>query len=164
MIKLINLSLIFFFLVSCNQNRNGSIQQSNLEKNKELIRNFIATTDAQNFDSYDEFLSNDVVAHFPGDIDLGRKEVEENERAFAIAFPDIKRTIDDLIAEGDKVVLRETVQGTHQGEFQGIKPTGRKVQVGAIVIYRFSEGKIIESWVEADFAGLMNQLTGSDSE
>ena len=91
-----------------------SDQQSDQEKNKDLIRRFIMVTDAQEFDSYGEFLSNDVVAHFPGGLDLNRKEVEENEKSFAVAFPDAKREINDLVAEGDKVVLRETFFGTLQ--------------------------------------------------
>ena len=129
------------------------------EENKELIKRFITATDAQEFNSYDIFLSTDVVAHFPGGLDLDRTVIEENEKSFAAAFPDARRTIEDLISEGDKVVLRETFIGTHEGTFNGIPATGRKIQVGAIVIYRISNDKIVESWVEADFAGLMNQLT-----
>jgi len=138
-------------------------QQSGKEENKELIRRYIAATDAQEFNSYDKFLSSDVVAHFPAGNAVGQTEVEQVEKAFAVAFPDAQRTIEELIAEGDKVVMRETVNGTHQGELGGVSATGRKIQIGAIVIYRISKEKIVESWVEADFAGLMNQLTESDS-
>jgi predicted ester cyclase len=159
--NLIKLLPIILLLGSCIQN-NSETQKYDLDKNIELIQRFIVATDAQEFNSYDEFLSDDVVAHFPG-VDLGRAEVEQNEKSFAIAFPDAKREIHDLIAQGDKVVLRETFNGTHQAEFNGIQATGRKVRVGAIVIYRISEGTIVESWVEADFAGLMNQLTAAES-
>ena len=113
--------------------------------NKELIRRWIATTDAQNFAAYDELLAADVVAHLPGGVDLGRQEVEEFERSFAVAFPDIRRTVEDLIAEGDKVVMRETVRGTHKRAFERIPATGREVQFGAIVIYRIVDAKIVET-------------------
>jgi len=139
-----------------------SEQQSIKEENKELVRRWIMTTDAQEFDSYDKFLSSDVVSHLPGSI-LNRIEIEQFERSFADAFPDASRTIEDLIAEDNKVVMRETFIGTHLGTFNGVPATGRKIQIGAIVIYRISNQKIVETWGEADFAGLMNQLTESDS-
>jgi len=81
-------------------------QQSIKEENKELVRRWIMTTDAQELDSYDKFLSSDVVSHLPGSI-LNRIEIEQFERSFADAFPDASRTIEDLIAEDDKVVMRE---------------------------------------------------------
>ena len=90
---------------------------------------------------------------------MDRQQVEANERSFAVAFPDVSRRIDELVAEQDKVVARLTVRGTHMGEFSGVAPTGRAVQVSAIVIYRVVAARIAESWVEADFMGLFAQLS-----
>ncbi len=81
-----------------------------------------------------------------------------------MAFPDILRTVEDPIAEGDKVVMRETVRGTHQAAFEGVPATERKVQFGAIAIYRIVDDKIVETYGEADFAGLMGQLTSGRVE
>ena len=74
------------------------------------------------------------------------------------AFPDAQATIEDLIAEGDKVVTRSTLRGTHRGEFMGIAPTGKHVTFTGIAIFRIEEGKIAEGWNNFDVLGLMQQL------
>ena len=74
------------------------------------------------------------------------------------AFPDAQFTIEDLIAEGDKVVGRATLRGTHRGALMGIAPTGKHVTVTGIAIYRVEEGKIAEMWDNSDILGLMQQL------
>lgn len=74
------------------------------------------------------------------------------------AFPDLRIDIDDIIAEDDKVVLRLTFRGTHDGPFRGIEPTGRKISFTAIRIYRAADGKFTESWANQDALGLLRQL------
>jgi len=76
------------------------------------------------------------------------------------AFPDVKFTAEDMIAEGDKVVVRFSIVATHKGEFMGIKPTGKKVHWSGINIGRFVGHQIVELWGEADFLGLVTQLKG----
>jgi predicted ester cyclase len=134
-----------------------------LEANKELVRQFIAETDAKNFAAYNELWTDDVVAHFPNGVDMDRQTVEENERMFAIAFPDASRSIDQLLAEGDRVILRETLRGTHLGPFGDLPPTGKQIEVTANVIYRIEDGKIAESWVEADLGTFVSGLADSES-
>jgi hypothetical protein len=75
-------------------------------------------------------------------------------------FPDLQRTIDDLIAKGDKVVLRWTTRGTHQGEAFGVPATGRAMVVMGIEIYRVAGDKLVERWSEVDMLGQMQQLGG----
>lgn len=75
------------------------------------------------------------------------------------AFPDWNEHVDDIIADGDKVVIRFTSTGTHRGTFQGVAPTGRKVSIREVAIYRLANGKIVEQWGQPDIAGLMQQLT-----
>ena len=65
-------------------------------------------------------------------------------------FPDLSITVEDLMAEGDRVAARVTMRGTHLGEFQGLAPTGKRVEVGAIDMFRISGGKIVEHWGHAD--------------
>ena len=74
------------------------------------------------------------------------------------AFPDIQYTLEDLLAEGDRVVARFTARGTQRGVFQGIPATGRAAAVSGIAIYRLAGGKIVEQWLEYDQLGLLQQL------
>ncbi len=74
------------------------------------------------------------------------------------AFPDSNMTIDDTVAEGDRVVSRFTVRGTHRGEFQGIPPTGKQVTITGIAISRIEGGRVVEDWEELNMLGLMQQI------
>ncbi len=86
-------------------------------------------------------------------------EAAKKEAAdFRQGFPDVVSTIEDLIAEGDKVVARWRAQATHQGEYMGIPPTGNRVDFTGISVYRIEAGKIAESWNVEDDLGLMRQI------
>lgn len=74
------------------------------------------------------------------------------------AFPDLHITVEDLIAEGDKVVARDTVTGTHQGEYMGLLPTGKSITYNEIFICRFAGGRIAETWGVVDVLSQMRQL------
>jgi predicted ester cyclase len=77
---------------------------------------------------------------------------------FRDAFPDLRFTAEDIIAEGDKVAARYTMRGTHQGEFMGVAPTGNRIEVTGIDIVRFEGGKMVEHWANSDELGMMQQL------
>ena len=77
---------------------------------------------------------------------------------FRHAFPDLRFTIEDQVAEGDEVVTRYTFRGTQQGELMGIAPTGKQVSIGGISIYRIADGKMQQAWIEYDMLGLLQQL------
>jgi steroid delta-isomerase-like uncharacterized protein len=85
----------------------------------------------------------------------GAKQVASFYRG---AFPDLHFQLEDVIADGDKVVVRITATGTHQRELPGIPVTGKRIAVHGIVIQRFEDGKIVESWVQFDHLGLLQQL------
>lgn len=131
-----------------------------LEDNKALFeRWFTDVVNANDYSKVDELLAPHYRAHFPGmpeaiDRDGHRGMVE----FFAAAFPDWEEQIQDVIAEGDRVVLRVTAGGTHEGDFQGIAPTGETVQITGMGIARVENGRIAESWWEFDAIGLMTQL------
>jgi predicted ester cyclase len=74
------------------------------------------------------------------------------------AFPDVQITVEDQIAEGDKVVTRWTGRGTHQGEFMGVPPSDNRVEITGITINRVSEGKLAEAWAIYDALGMMQQI------
>ena len=83
---------------------------------------------------------------------------------FVDAFPDLQVTLDDELSSGDKVVTRWTSRGTHQGELMGIAPTGRRIEVTAVGIWRVADGKIAEACLVFDALGMMQQLgVGSSS-
>ena len=130
---------------------------SELDKNKHLIRRWIAFSNSGFPGSFDDFISADYVGHL-GAATMDRHELERLERQFCVAFPDALHAVDDLIAEGDRVVLRTTARATHRGPFEGIDPTGRSVEFTGLVVYRIQDGRIAESWGEIDFLRLIREL------
>jgi predicted ester cyclase len=133
--------------------------QMSAEENKALFRRwFEDVVNANNYAVVDELLAPGYVAHFPGAPRVDRGGHQGMVELFAAAFPDWEESIQDVIAEGDRVVLRVTAGGTHEGEFQGIAPTGKTVTITGMGIARIEDGKIAESWWEFDALGLMQQL------
>jgi steroid delta-isomerase-like uncharacterized protein len=129
------------------------------ETNKAIVRRYTEQVlSNQRHDLIDEFLVDTVELHGVGPSIIGRPAVVEWYAMFAAAFPDWHTTIDDMVAEGDKVVVRITSNGTHHGEFQGLPATGKPYTQNAIVIYRLSNGKIVEAWVQTDILSMMQQL------
>lgn len=129
------------------------------ETNKAIVRRYIEQVlNNQRHDLIDEFLVDTVELHGTGPSIIGRTAVVEWSAMFAAAFPDWHTTIDDMVAEGDKVVVRITSNGTHQGEMQGIPATGKPYTQNAIVIYRLTNGKIIEGRLQTDMLSMMQQL------
>ena len=106
-----------------------------------------------------EYLAPDAVVHLPGAPGpLHREQVLGLLDRFYAAFPDLHHTVEDQVADGDTVVTRMTLRGTHQGEFQGIPPTGKPIVVSLIGIDRFENGKFAEQWSQLDTLGLLQQL------
>ena len=92
--------------------------------------------------------------------DVGRGPEGEKKRAtlYRNAFPDLRFTIEDIIAESETVVARWSCRGTHKGDLNGIPPTGKQIIITGVSIVRFTNGKMIEGWVNWDALGLMQQL------
>ncbi|GLZ46516.1 hypothetical protein Acsp06_27010 [Actinomycetospora sp. NBRC 106375] len=88
-------------------------------------------------------------------------EAEGLHRKLTDAFGDLHVAVDDVVAEGDRVVVRLTFSGTHDGPFHGLPPTGRAVRFGAIRIYRVADGTLVETWAHQDAMGLMAQIRGT---
>ena len=107
----------------------------------------------------DEVYAPDVVWHNPeGDIQ-GLEEAEQFVAMITTAFPDMSTTVEDVIAEGEKVVTRVTIRGTHQGEVEEYgPPTGKQVELEGITIHRFEDGKIVEEWNSYDNLSILQQL------
>lgn len=108
----------------------------------------------------DELFTEDYIGNFavlPEPL-RGREALKAFASAYFVAFPDIRFTIEDLFADGDRVLLRWTAQGTHTGPLMGIPPTGKHITVPGIWIHRFEGGKIAEEWGINDTLGMMRQL------
>jgi steroid delta-isomerase-like uncharacterized protein len=129
------------------------------ERNKAVIRRFIEEVQNQkNWDVYDELNDPEFFNHSapPGMTD--REGSKQYLEGFLNAFPDFHFTIDDMIAESDQVVTKKTFTGTHEAEFGGIPPTGKKVRVTFVDIMRIRDGRITEHWNCINQLDFMQQL------
>lgn len=129
------------------------------EENKEKVRHYLEEAwNKGNADVADELYAPDVKDHSPY---AEFRSPDEEKRYIAGVkkiLPDFHTTIDDMIADGDKVVVRGHDTFTHNHEFLGNLPTGKKVNISWITIYRFENGKVVEKWIEQDMKGLIEQL------
>ena len=131
-----------------------------LERNKRLVRRLME----EDIGRGDERVADEIIhpAFFDHTNPPGMQRGLEGHKAivalFRAAFPDLEWQIDDLIAEGDRVVARTTMRGTHRGEFFGIPATARTVEMAGIHILRIDGGKIAEHWGANDDLGLLRQL------
>ncbi len=116
-----------------------------------------------NLDLADKLVAPTTVNHDPAappNIPNGALGVKAVVTMLRSAFPDVHYTIEDLVAEGDKVVVRLTVTGTHQGAFLGLPPTGKPVTMPSMHIFRFADGQIVEAWANRDDLGLRQRIGG----
>jgi steroid delta-isomerase-like uncharacterized protein len=130
------------------------------EENKALVRRFVEEVQsAGNIDAIDELCSPEFVNHSaPPGVPSNCEGVKQLTAMFRRAFPDSYFTVEEMIAEGDKVATRKTFHGTHEGEFMGIPPTGHTVTMGLIDIVRIADGRVVEHWSMGDNLGMMQQL------
>jgi steroid delta-isomerase-like uncharacterized protein len=130
------------------------------ETNKATVRRMLEQVfNQRRLDLIDEFFTEDYVGHTVGTPSKsGLKELRENTAMAHNAFPDQKITIEDAIAEGDKVAARWTSRGTHLGELLGIPATGKQFTQGGMAVYRLVNARVAELWFYPDNLGLMQQL------
>ena len=127
------------------------------EENKALARR--AWENMDDPDIIDEVYAPDVVWHEPDQDIQGTEQAKQFIAMYKTAFPDLNATVEDVIAEGDKVVTRVTLRGTHQGEIEEFgPPTGRQIESKGITISRIEGGKIVEDWDSYDNLSVMQQL------
>lgn len=109
-------------------------------------------------DAIDDYYSEDVVDHEPGETLEGREAVKQLEAGLRQGFPDLEGEVELVVCQDDLVATRYTATGTHTGEFWGIEPTGERGTVTGMAIYRIEDGKVVESWNEFDRHGMFQQL------
>ena len=137
-----------------------SEQQAEAERNKAVVRRFIEEVqNRKDWAAYDELNAPDFVnLSAPPGVPTDREGGKMFLTAFANAFPDSQIAVDDMIAEGDRVVTKKTMTGTHIGEFNGIPPTGKRVAIQYVDILRLRDGQIIEHWLSMDQLSFLQQL------
>ena len=131
------------------------------DENKAIVRRYLQeVVSLGQFERTGEFVADTYVRHDPSQPAevRGLAALAALNVRLRAPIPDLQLTIEDLLAEGDKVVTRLVARGTHRGELQGLAPTGRPVVATAIVIHRLAGGKIVEEWVQMDTLGLLQQL------
>jgi steroid delta-isomerase-like uncharacterized protein len=125
---------------------------------KAIVRRYIEQVlNEQRHDLVEEFLAENIELHGSG-IPPGLEVVKQWFATFATAFPDGYTTIEDMVAEQDRVAARTTFNGTHHAELQGIPATGKTVNMPGIAIFRLDNGKITEGWLVNDNLSMMQQL------
>ena len=130
-------------------------------ENKTLVRRLIKEVWSKgNFAVADQIVAPNYANHDTANPmpEPGREGLKKRVTAYRTAFPDVTFTIDDILAEGNKVTVRSTVRGTHKGVLMGFAPTGKQVTVAVITVVRIAGGKVAESWVSFDTLGMLQQL------
>lgn len=131
------------------------------QDNKAVVRRFFDAWNDADFEVIEEVVATDAAHHDPmdpPDLPSGPEGEKQLIQVYQAAFPDATIDVEDLLAEGNKVAVRWTATGTHEGEFMGIEPTGEEIEITGFEINHIEDGQIIESWVLFDAFGLMQQL------
>ena len=131
-----------------------------VEESKAIVRRFWGVWEEGNIDLVDELLAPDYINHTPATPDqpTGPEGVKGVVSMFRSAMPDLRVIVEDMVAEGDKVAVRYTLEGTHEGELFGVPPTGQRLSIKSISVERVSDGTIREHWRITDSLDMMQQL------
>lgn len=129
-----------------------------LEPNKNLGQQFIDLCNRQDYTAVFKLFAPEFRSYLPGAPGLDRDGWKSTMQVFFAAFPDFRHDIEELIATDDRIILRLVLRGTHQGNFNGIPPTGKQIEVRGIAINHIASGLIVENHVEIDRIALLQQL------
>jgi len=126
-----------------------------IEENKALVRRFIEVYNERRLELIDDLVAQDYVDHTNK---VGREGLKQLFTMGLAGFPDWHETIEDIMAEDDKVWVRLAYTGTHKGEFMGLSPTGKKITATAVDMYRIANGKLAEYWNVTDNINILKQI------
>jgi steroid delta-isomerase-like uncharacterized protein len=131
-----------------------------IEENKALVRRWFAELDAGHLEAADTFIADGYIDHNPAIPDLpeGRDGVKAANHLLSAGFTEVTHTIQDQIAEGDKVMTRVVVQGRFTGSFLGFPPTDKLIQISGVAVHRIVDGAFVEHWAHVDMADFMRQI------
>ena len=128
-----------------------------IKESKEVLRRYYELFNRKEIDACNQLIAPGFVSHRTTG-DLSREDIVNGVEMLFASFPDLKITIEHVVAEGDMVSFREIGKGTHKGEFMGITPTGNKIEMINTCILRITDGKWAEAWTTMDELHLMQQL------
>ena len=136
-----------------------------IEENKSIVHRFAQVWTVGNLDIVDELADPDIVVSYPIPPEpmRGIEQFKRYLEAIFTGLPDAVVTVDEIVAEGDKVACRWTMSGTHKGTFFDIPPTGRSVKISGFTFYRIANGKVVEETGMGNTFSLMQQLGAFDA-
>lgn len=135
------------------------------EENVAAQEKFAEGVNSGNFDVFDEVVDPDVVDHDPApDQGPGPEGFKQLFQTMRTAFPDLEVTPEHMIATDDDVALAYTINGTHEGEFLGVAPTGRRITARGVQIGRFRDARLVERWGSSDQLSILQQLGAMDGQ
>ena len=136
---------------------------TSIEENKALVRRFVELENKGDLEALFSLFSSEYVSHY----NIGDSTMEENKKfwpTLRMSFPDIRFSLEHIVAEDDKVAYREIMMGTHLGEFKGIPPTGKQIKMINTCIIRIEKRKFAEGWCTLDEWNLMQQIGGNHAQ
>ncbi len=166
LIIIIFMVFLLYFLFGCRDNQaNAELDAMKAkaeveEQHKELAKLYVETFNKKDFEAFLELLSPDYAIYSPSGYPepTSREKLIENYKGALNVFSELTWSIEDLIASGDKVVIRFVVRGTYTGNIPDIPVAGKEVKFSMITIIRIENGKVVEEWQEDDQLGLVRQL------
>jgi predicted ester cyclase len=146
-----------------DQERGPALSTASLTENAATFRRVHEVTNTHDATlisaTFHDVFAADVLIHLPLPVpSTGVQALHDLFAQLHDAFPDLHITVEDTIAEGDKVVGRNSITGTHRGDYMGLSPTGKRVVYGEIFIFRFAEGQVAEIWGVVDVVAQLRQL------
>ncbi len=134
-------------------------EPGSLDEARAIVSRYVYEVNMQNYESFDEFVVPDFLDRdpIPGQAP-GREGLKAAYKTFSDAFPDVWFTFEDLIAEGDMVVGRGVIEGTHKGNFLGLEPTGKHIVWTGTRMFRVRDGKVSEGWINFDLLTVFQQM------
>ena len=134
-----------------------------MEQNKDVMRRYMAALDARDYAALRSLTADEFTFHGFGVTLHGPESMEQFQHSFLEAFPDLQFPIDDLLVEGDRCACRYRMWGTHTGAFMGTPATGKRIDITGTCVSRIADGKLVESWEDADTLGLLQQINAAPS-
>ena len=163
-IKELSIITLALTLVGCSVPSDTETEQdraTSTEQNEAVIDRVLVLIDERNLDEAFELYALDYIYHGPAGDLSGRDGIRGLWEVFLAGFPDLHSTVLDTISEGNKVVLRWQIEGTHTGEFLGVPPSGNNITLDVTEIFRVENGQLVEAWDQWDRLGLMQQIGGT---
>jgi steroid delta-isomerase-like uncharacterized protein len=158
------LVILALTLAGCSVPEDAEIARENaasIERNEAVVDRVLVLIDERNLDEAFELYALDYIYHGPAGDLTGRDGIRGLWEVFLAGFPDLHSTVLDTISEGNKVVLRWQIEGTHTGDFLGVPPSGNKITLDVTEIFRVENGQLVEAWDQWDRLGLMRQIGGT---